>query len=153
MYSCSLIFNVLCRIHKTSFYTLVAIQKRHYRTEDWWINVVVSETFVSPWLTRVQFLQKSKRFGTQNKYMVTTPQQQPEEKMFMLTPVVFINVAIMSVESFSVFSFNESSLFPTKPPSFASASLENSDLPDKFTICSSSRQNKCKLSINHGPWG
>ena len=80
--------------------------------------------------------------------MVTTPQQQPEEKMFMLTPVVFINVAIMLVESFSVFSFNESALVPAKLPSFASASVDNSDLPDKFTICSSSRQNRYNLRIN-----
>ena len=73
--------------------------------------------------------------------------------MFLLTLVVFINIAIISVESFSVFSFNESSLFPTKPPSFASASVENSDLPDKFTICSSSQQNRYNLSNNQWPPG
>ena len=73
--------------------------------------------------------------------------------MFLLTLVVFINIAIISVESFSVFSFNESSLFPTKPPSFASASVENSELPDKFTICSSSRHSRYNLSTDQWPSG
>ena len=62
--------------------------------------------------------------------------------MYLLKCVVLINVALTLAESISVFSFNESSLFTTRPASFASVSVDENSLPDKFTICSSSQQNR-----------
>ena len=62
--------------------------------------------------------------------------------MRTLRAACLANIAIVAVESLAVFSFNEPSIFTSDPPSFASLSLEEIGLPEKFTICSSSEQDR-----------
>ena len=62
--------------------------------------------------------------------------------MYILKAACLANIAIAAVKSLSVFSFNDSSMFTSDPPSFASVSLEEIRLPENFTICSSSQQDR-----------